>query len=174
VAGDAPRSRGSAACDRFVTKTSEIRSAGLVNRQGKIPHVIASRFRRPVAASLLMAATVFAALLPPSHIHLAEHDDHDHDHATAIEHSHWSSHGASRAALDDDDGRAILVDHTPLTRSVNTTFGRPAPAVVVLLTLPAPPATFIAVDRQTSGNSPRDGPPRGISLLRAPPSFDTL
>ncbi len=136
--------------------------------------MIASRVRWPVAASLLIAATVFAALLPPAHIHLVKHDDHDHDHAAAIEHSHWSSHGASRAALDDDDGRAILVDHTPLTPAVNTTFGRPSPAVVVLLTLPAPPATFTAVDRQTSGNSPRDGPSRATRPLRAPPSFDTL
>ena len=121
-----------------------------------------------------MAVTFFAAMLPPAHVHVVEHDDHDHDHATAIEHSHWSSHGASRAALDDDDGRAILVDHTPLTPNVNTTFGRPALAVVALLTLPAPPATFTAVDRQTSGNSPRDGPSRAPGPLRAPPSFDTL
>ena len=134
--------------------------------------MIASRVRWPVAASLLIAATVFAALLPPAHIHLVEHDDRDH--AAAIEHSHWSSHGASRAALDDDDGRAILVDHTPLTPAVNTTFGRPAAAVVAFLTLPAPPATFTAVDRQTSGNSPRDGPSRATRPLRAPPSFDTL
>jgi hypothetical protein len=123
---------------------------------------------------LLVTATALSALLPPAHIHLAAHDDHDHDHAAAIEHSHWSSHGASRAALDDDDGRAIFVDHPALTSSVNTTFARPATAVVVLLTLPAPPATFTAVNRQTSGNSPRDGPSRGIRLLRAPPSFDTL
>jgi hypothetical protein len=126
---------------------------------------------RPFGVVLLVTATALSALLPPAHIHLAEHDDHHH---AAIEHSHWSSHGASRAALDDDDGRAILVDHTPLTPSVNTTFGRPAPAVVVLLALPAPPATFTAVDRQTSGNSPRDGPSRTTGPLRAPPSFDTL
>ena len=120
-----------------------------------------------------MATTVFAALLPPAHIHLAAHDDHDHDHAAAIEHSHWSSHGASRAALDDDDGRAIFVDHPALTSSVNTTFARPASAVIALLILPAP-ATFTVAERPTSGNSPRDGPTRGTALLRAPPSFDTL
>ena len=135
--------------------------------------MIAPRFRRPVAASLLIATTVFAALLPPAHIHLAAHDDHDHDHAGAIEHSHWTSHGASRAALDDDDGRAIFVDHPALTSSVDTTLARPAAAIIALLTLSAP-AAFTAVDRQTSGNSPRDGPPRGSALLRAPPSFDTL
>jgi len=135
--------------------------------------VIAPRFRQPVAGSLLVATTVFAALLPPAHIHLAAHDDHDHDHAAAIEHSHWSSHGPSRAALDDDDGRAIFVDHPALTSSFDTAFARPAAIVIALLTLPAP-ATFTAVDRQTSGNSPRDGPARGIALLRAPPSFDTL
>jgi hypothetical protein len=128
--------------------------------------VISSRFRRPVAASLLMAATVFAALLPPAHIHLAEHDDHDH--AAAIEHSHWSSHGASRATLDDDDGRAILVDHPARASRVVTTVARPVHAVVAFLALPAR-ATFTAADRQTSGNSPRDGPSRGVSLLRGPP-----
>jgi len=135
--------------------------------------VIAPRLRRPVAASLLVATTVFAALLPPAHIHLAVHDDHDHDHAAAIEHSHWSSHGPSRAALDDDDGRAIFVDHPALTSTVDVTFARSAPAVTALLTLPAA-ATFTATARPTSGNSPRDGPARGTSLLRAPPSFDTL
>ena len=135
--------------------------------------MISSRFRHPVAAALLMATTVFAALLPPAHIHLAAHDDHDHDHAAAIEHSHWSSHGASRAALDDDDGRAIFVDRPALASHVNTALARPAAAVLALLTLPAP-ATFTAVERPTSGNNPRDGPARGIRLLRAPPSFDTL
>ena len=135
--------------------------------------MIAPRFRRPVAASLLIAATVFAAVLPPAHIHLAHHDDHHHDHAAAIEHSHWSSHGASRAALDDDDGRAIFVDHPARTSNVTTSFARPASAVVALLLLPAP-ATYTVVERLTSGNSPRDGPSRGSTSLRAPPAFDTL
>jgi len=137
------------------------------------PAVIARSLRRPAAAWLLTATTVFAALLPPAHIHLAAHDDHDHDHAAAIEHSHWSSHGVSRAALDDDDGRAIFIDHPALASHVDTTLARPAGAVVVLLTLPASP-TFTAAERPTSGNSPRDGPARGTRPLRAPPSFDTL
>jgi hypothetical protein len=135
--------------------------------------VIAPRFRQPVAGSLLVAATVVAALLPPAHIHLVAHDDHDHDHAGAIEHSHWTSHGTSRAALDDDDGRAIFVDHPALTSSVDTTFARPAAIAVARLSLLAA-ATFTVAERRTSGNSPRDGPARGIALLRAPPSFDTL
>jgi hypothetical protein len=136
--------------------------------------VIATRFRRPVAASLLAAATVVAALLPPAHIHLAAHDDHDHDHAAAIEHSHWSSHGgASRAALDDDDGRAIYVDRPAIASQVDAAIARPATAVVALLSLPAP-ATFTVAERTTSGNSPRDGPTRGPALLRAPPAFVTL
>jgi hypothetical protein len=135
--------------------------------------VIASRVRRPTTASLLVAATVFAALLPPAHIHLAAHDDHDHDHAGAIEHSHWSSHGVSRAALDDDDGRAIYVDHPAIASHIDTTVARPATAVVALLSLPAP-ATFTVAERTTSGNSPRDGPTRGPALLRAPPAFVTV
>lgn len=135
--------------------------------------MIAPRFRQPVAGSLLVAATVVAALLPPAHIHLAAHDDHDHDHAGAIEHSHWTSHGTSRAALDDDDGRAIFVDHPALTSGVDTTFARPAAIAVARLSLLAP-ATFTVAERRTSGNSPRDGPARGIAPLRAPPSFDTL
>ena len=71
--------------------------------------MIAARIRRPATAPLLIAAVVFAAVLPPAHIHLAEHDDHDHDHAAAVEHSHWSAHQSSRAAFDDDDGRVIFV-----------------------------------------------------------------
>jgi hypothetical protein len=135
--------------------------------------VISSRFRRPGAASLLIAATVVAALLPPAHIHLAAHDDHDHDHAAAVEHSHWSSHGASRTAFDDDDGRVIFVDHPALTSHLDATVARPAAAVVGLLILSAP-ATFTAAARPTSGNSPRDGPARGLTPLRAPPAFGTL
>jgi hypothetical protein len=137
------------------------------------PAVLGRSLRRPAAAWLLIATTVVAALLPPSHIHLAAHDDHDHDHAAAIEHSHWTSHGASRAALDDDDGRAIFVDHPALASNVVIAFAHPASALVSFLALPAP-ATFTGAERPTSGNSPRDGPTRGFSLLRAPPAFDTL
>ena len=129
--------------------------------------MIATRFRRPLAASLLAAATVVAALLPPAHIHLAAHDDHDHDHG-AIEHSHWSPHGASRAALDDDDGRAIFIDRPAIASHVETGVARPATAVIALLTLPAP-AAFTAFERRTSGNSPRDGPAPDLSTLRGPP-----
>lgn len=134
--------------------------------------MILLRFRRPVGASLLIAATVVAALLPPAHIHLAEHDDHDHA-AAAVEHSHWSAHGASRAAFDDDDGRVIFVDHPARASHVDATFARSAVAVVELPIL-AVPATFTAADRPTSGNSPRDGPARGLTPLRAPPAFDAL
>ena len=131
--------------------------------------MIATQFRRPLAASLLVAATVVAATLPPAHIHLAAHDDHDHDHAAAFEHSHWSPHGgASRAALDDDDGRAIYVDHPARIAGGHARLARPATAVIAVLILGAP-ATFTAVERPTSGNSPRDGPARGSSTLRAPP-----
>jgi hypothetical protein len=136
--------------------------------------VITSRFRRSVASVLLTAATVAAAMLPPAHIHLAiGHDDHDHDHAAAVEHSHWSAHHSSRASFDDDDGRVIFVDRPARSSHVETTFARPAAAVVALIT-PPPPPTFTAVERPTSGNSPRDGPARGVPPLRAPPSCDTL
>jgi hypothetical protein len=133
--------------------------------------VIASR-RRAVAL-LLVTAIVIAALLPPAHIHLVAHDDHDHDHAAAIEHSHWSSHGAPRAAFDDDDGRVIFVDHPARATSVDATFARPAVAVVELPIL-AVAATFVAAEQRTSGNSPRDGPARGLTPPRAPPALDTL
>ena len=134
--------------------------------------MIATHFRRPLAASLLVAATVVAAMLPPAHIHLAAHDDHDHDHA-AIEHAHWSLHGASRAAFADDDGQAIYVDRPAIASHLDTVVARPATALVSVLSLPAP-ATFTAAERRTSGNSPRDGPSRGPALLRAPPAFVTV
>jgi hypothetical protein len=135
--------------------------------------VIAARIRRPATAPLLIAAVVFAAVLPPAHIHLAEHDDHDHDHAAAVEHSHWSAHQSSRASFDDDDGRVIFVDRPARSANAQTAFARPPAVLVALVSLP-PRTTFTAAERQTSGNSPRDGPARGIQLLRAPPSFDTL
>ena len=135
--------------------------------------MIAARIRRPAAAPLLIAAVVFAAVLPPAHIHLAEHDDHDHDHGAAVEHSHWSAHQSSRAAFDDDDGRVIFVDRPARSADAQTTFSRP-PAVLVALIPLRPLTSFTAAERQTSGNSPRDGPARALQPLRAPPSFDTL
>ena len=135
--------------------------------------MISARFRRPVGASLLIAATVVAATLPPAHIHLAEHDDHDHEHAAAIEHSHWSGHQPSRASFDDDDGRVIFVNRPARSADAQADLARPAAALVALISVP-PTATFTVAERQTSGNSPRDGPARAAQPLRAPPSFDTL
>jgi hypothetical protein len=133
--------------------------------------VIATRIRRPAAAPLLIAAVVFAAVLPPAHIHLAEHDDHDH--AAAVEHSHWSAHQSSRAAFDDDDGHVIFINRPARSADGQTSFARPAAVLVALISLPSL-ATFTAAERPTSGNSPRDGPARAPQSLRAPPSFDTL
>jgi len=135
--------------------------------------VIAARTRRPAAARLLIAAVVFAAVLPPAHIHLAEHDDHDHDHAAAVEHSHWSAHQSPRAAFDDDDGRVIFVDRPARSADAQSAYARLSAVVVALISLP-PLRTFTAAERPTSGNSPRDGPARALQPLRAPPSFDTL
>jgi len=133
--------------------------------------VIAARIRRPATAHLLAAAMVFAAVLPPAHIHLAEHDEHDH--AAAVEHSHWSAHQSSRASLDDDDGRVIFVDRPARSADGQTAFARP-PAVLIALITPPAPQTFTEAERPTSGNSARDGPARSLQPLRAPPSFVTL
>ena len=89
--------------------------------------MIAPRLRRPATAPLVIAAVVFAAVLPPAHIHLAEHDDHHDDHAAAVEHSHWSAHQSSRASFDDDDGRVIFVDRPARSADAQTTVARPAP-----------------------------------------------
>jgi hypothetical protein len=125
------------------------------------------RTLRRAISPLLVIATAAAVTLPPSHIHLADHD-HDHDHAVT-EHTHWSPHGgASRLDLDDDDGRAIYVDHPGITSQNDTAIARPPTAVVALLDVPSP-TVFTAVERPTSGNSPRDGPARGVHILRGPP-----
>ena len=118
---------------------------------------------RRVPSLLCSAAVVLASALPPSHIHLA-----DHDHAIAIEHSHWSSHGPSRVSLDDDDGRAIFVDHPAIGSNAQTARTRPATAVIALLAVPKP-QTFNAAERPTSGNSPRDGPAPSLQTFRGPP-----
>jgi len=130
--------------------------------------VIATRIRRPAAAPLLIAAVVFAAVLPPAHIHLAEHDDHDHDHAAAVEHSHWSAHQSSGAAFDDDDGHVIFVDRPARSASAQPGLARPPAGLVALISVP-PAATFAVAERQTSGNSPRDGPARSRLISRGPP-----
>lgn len=132
------------------------------------------RLRRPLAASLVSIATLLSATLPPVHIHLAEHDDHDHPHGTTVEHSHWAGHHSSGAAFDDDDGRVMFVDRVAVASSVvDATIARPATALIARFILPAP-STFTVAARPTSGNSPRDGPARGTTLLRAPPAFVTL
>jgi len=130
--------------------------------------VIASRIRRPAAARLLIAAVVFAAVLPPAHIHLAEHDDHDHEHAAAIEHSHWSGHQPWRASFDDDDGRVIFVNRPARSADAQTDFARSAAVLVALISDPRV-APFTVAERQTSGNSPRDGPARARLISRGPP-----
>jgi hypothetical protein len=135
--------------------------------------MIAPRLGRPGTVPLVIAALVFAAVLPPAHIHLAKHDDHDHDHAAAVEHSHWSAHQSSRASFDDDDGRVIFVDRPARSANAQTTFAR-SPAVLAAVISVPPLSTFTAAEQQTSGNSPRDGPARALQSLRAPPPFDTL
>ena len=136
--------------------------------------MIAARIRRPATAPLLIAAVVFAAVLPPAHIHLAVGpDDHDHDHGAAVEHSHWNAHQTSRASFDDDDGHVIFVDRPARSADGQTGFARPAAILVAVISEP-PLETYTAAARQSSGNSPRDGPARAVQSLRAPPSFDTL
>jgi hypothetical protein len=129
--------------------------------------VIATRTRRPVAATFLVAATIFAALLPPAHIHLgADHDDHDH--TAGIEHSHWSAHHASRAAFDDEDGRVLFVDHPALVRAAHAQI-QPPDAILVARLPGIDSQAFTSSTRQLAGNAPRDGPPRDIPTLRGPP-----
>ena len=135
--------------------------------------MIAARIRRPATAALLIAAVVFAAVLPPAHIHLAVGHDDDHDHGAAVEHSHWSAHQPSSASFDDDDGHLIFVDRPARSADVQTGFARPAAILVAVISEP-PLETFTAAERQSSGNSPRDGPARAGRPLRAPPSFATL
>ena len=121
---------------------------------------------RAATAWICSAALVASSLLPPSHIHLAEHD-HDHDHS-AVEHAHWSSHGApSRQALDDDDGQAIYVDHPACATSLATM--APPAAIVISLLIGAVPETFVCNAQREAGNAPRDGPARGPFSLRGPP-----
>ena len=62
----------------------------------------------------------------------------------------------------------IFVDRPARSVDARTTFARPPALLVGLIALP-PLTTFTAVERQTSGNSPRDGPARGVSTLRGPP-----
>jgi hypothetical protein len=129
--------------------------------------VIASQFRRPVAAALLVGATVFAAALPPAHIHLgADHDDHDQ--TAGIEHSHWAAHQGSGSAFDDDDGRVLFVNHSALIRAARGPIQQPDVAVVGAL-LAADSPTFTFSNQRLAGNATRDGPERDPSTLRGPP-----
>jgi hypothetical protein len=106
-----------------------------------------------------------ASALPPAHIHLGRDD---HDHAMAVEHSHWGSHGVSRSAIDDDDGRAIFVDHPALVRDARAAVVQPVADVIVVLGVTAPP-TLARSAQRFAGNAPRDGPARDPSTLRGPP-----
>ena len=114
----------------------------------------------------LALVLVVAGLLPPSHIHLGG-DDHDHG---TVEHSHWSPHaGASRTALDDDDGQAIFVDHPAILTSTHINFARPLPPVATMLALVEPAAHAPRHADRLAGNAPRDGPHLDRDTLRGPP-----
>jgi hypothetical protein len=138
----------------------------------------AGRQGRPLFVSILVVATVWAAILPPTHIHLAaaDHDDHDgdhhddHHHAAAIEHAHWAGHRSLGAAVDDgeDEGRALFVDHPAVVSPIVGHIEVPRSALLVLLAVPRPPI-FTSDTRRISGNAPRDGPSRDIYFLRGPP-----
>src|SRR5438132_10404165 len=98
---------------------------------------------RRVAVWTSVLAVLVSALLPPTHIHLAEHD-HDHQH-DAVEHAHWSPHAApSRLALDDDDGRAIFIDRPATTADAFHVVPSPAAVIVAILSVPAPAALAIS------------------------------
>jgi len=139
--------------------------------------VCTGRLRRPLFASILVVATVWAAILPPTHIHLAaaDHDDHDGDyhtdhHTAAIEHAHWAAHRSLGAAVQDgeDEGRALFVDHPAVVSPVLGHIEVPRAALVALLTVPPAP-TFTDVSQRRAGNAPRDGPYGAVPLLRGPP-----
>jgi len=134
--------------------------------------------RRPLFASFLVLATIWAAILPPTHIHLAaaKHDDHDgdhhddHHHDAAIEHAHWAAHRSLGAVVQDseDEGRAIFVDHPAVVSPILGHIDVPRAALVALLTVPPAP-TFTDVSQRRAGNAPRDGPYGVVPLLRGPP-----
>jgi len=138
----------------------------LVRTSTDNPCVSARRIRRSTVASLLMAGTVWATVLPPAHIHLAT-DDHDHHHA-AIEHAHWAAHHQSRLALDDDDGRVLVIDHPALVRLAHASTAPPQTAVIALLALYSPLGSPVITQR-ASGNAVRDGPTARSLFLRGPP-----
>jgi hypothetical protein len=116
---------------------------------------------------LVVAATVFAAALPPAHIHLgADHDDHDH--TAGIEHSHWAPHHGARSAFDDDDGRVLFVDHSALIRAAHGHIQQPDVTVVGLLNTADSP-TFTFSNQHLAGNATRDGPASVVPPLRGPP-----
>jgi len=116
-------------------------------------------------AWLCATALVASSVLPPSHIHLAEHD---HDHS-ATEHAHWSPHnGASRVSIDDDDGLAIFVDHPGVLSAAGASVARPLSVLAAVLAVLDPPA-FARHAARLAGNAPRDGPHIPVLTLRGPP-----
>jgi len=116
---------------------------------------------------MLMAATVFAAILPPSHIHIGADPD-DHDHAAAVEHSHWAPHHGSRSAFDDDEGRVLFVDHPALVGAAHGHVAHPQASVVAVL-IPVSTQAFTVSGQRLAGNAPRDGPALAVPTLRGPP-----
>jgi len=133
--------------------------------------VLTRHLRRPALGLLLTAATLSAAVLPPTHIHLAA-EDHDHHHAAAVEHAHWAGHFQTQQAIDDNDhdGGVLFIDHPARVSASHSHVTRPPAAIITLLALPIAAAVTVKKQR-ASGNAPRDGPSSGSSGLRAPPAF---
>jgi hypothetical protein len=122
---------------------------------------------RRLVALASVATLLTWSVLPPVHIHVGEGSD-SHDHAEGIIHAHWSAHQDVdfQITLRDGHGRRLVVDQLA-TVSAHRGDGA-APAVVVP---PASSAPLLSLRERRRGTdaATRDGPPGGLSLLRAPP-----
>lgn len=123
---------------------------------------------RRAAAVLSVATLLVGLILPPVHVHLGEGAD-EHDHAEGIVHSHWAAHAEPDGHLDLTDGHGRVLFFTqhatasPVTRILMSSSVAVLPDAMTLLS---------SIDRHAlaaTAHATRDGPPRQLSRLRAPP-----
>jgi hypothetical protein len=125
---------------------------------------------RRFAAVVSVATLVAWSILPPVHIHVGEGSD-SRDRTEGIIHAHWSAHEDEAVdvsiTLRDGHGHRLVLDQ-------QATVSPPHDSGPILAIGVVTPSADTALPcrrafRRGADAATRDGPCRGLSLLRAPP-----
>src|SRR5512138_1011836 len=124
---------------------------------------------RAVLATMVVATTVAAGVLPPSHIHLTPDHHHHHADVRGMEHAHWAAHDRHGVGVElvDDAARVLFIGHPWLSN------GKQSPADPILAVTDrvgySNPRPAVRGFVRPTAHAVRDGPPGQTFFLRGPP-----